>query len=338
MQLAVALPYAEGAMTRGEIEEFVRAADRLGYHSVWVAEAWSHDAFMLLTSLVPHTERIGLATGIVNVYSRTPALIAQSAATLDALSDGRTILGLGTSGPQVIEGWHGIPFRKPLQRTRETIDIVRMAVRRDKVVYEGEIFDLRKGLRLINHPVRDAIPIVVAFLGPRNVELTAELADGWMPVFYSPEKAGEIFREPLEAGGARRSSDLAPLEIMPSLAVCVTDEPDGPRTFAKHFFALYIGGMGSRERNFYNRLYRRYGYEREAAEIQDLYLDRKRDEAAAKVTDAMVDEVSAIGPAGYVKERFAAFAEAGASVLVCQMMGFDQAHRLKMLEEMAALV
>src|SRR5688500_17394929 len=231
MKLGIALPYGEGMMSHAEMLEVVRVADGLGFHSVWVAEAWSYDAFMILTALVEHSQRIGLATGIVNVYSRTPSLIAQSAATLDALSGGRAILGLGTSGPQVIEGWHGMAFDKPIQRTRETIEIVRKVIRREKVLHDGEIFKLEKGLRLINHPVRDAIPIVVAALGPENVKMTAELADAFLPVFWSPSKAPGVFGPWLEHGRAKRSSDLSPLEIWPSASLCITDEPSGPRSF-----------------------------------------------------------------------------------------------------------
>src|SRR5688500_10820427 len=198
MELAVTLPYAEGAMSPDDVADFARAADELGYHSIWVAEAWSFAAFMLLTSLVPHTQRIGLGTSIVNVYSRTPSLIGQSIATLDALSEGRAILGLGASGPQVVEGWHGMQYRKPLQRTRETVEIVRTILRRDKLVHHGEIFDLDMGLKLINHPVRSEVPIVVASLGPKNVALTAEVADGWMPTLYSPSRAKEVFSPSLD--------------------------------------------------------------------------------------------------------------------------------------------
>lgn len=338
MELAITLPYAEGAMTPAEVEEFVRAADRLGYHSVWVAEAWSFDAFSVLTSLIPFTERIGLATGIVNVYSRTPALIGQSVATLDSLSNGRAVLGLGTSGPQVVEGWHGVPFDRPLQRQRETIEIVRTILRRERLVYDGDVYHLDMGLKLINHPVRDAVPIVLASLGPKNVEMTAELADGWLPVLFSPEKAGAAFGDALAAGAARRSSDLAPLQIMPSVPVSVTDTPEMAKTFAKHGLALYLGGMGSRDQNFYNRLFRRYGYETEAQQVQDLYLSRDRNGAAAAVTDAMVDEVSAIGDADYVADRFRAFEKAGASVLVLQLVELDQAARLRALETLAGLV
>jgi F420-dependent oxidoreductase-like protein len=338
MELAVTLPYAEGAMTPQDVEEFVRAADELGYHSIWMAEAWSFDAFMVLTSLIPHTQRIGLGTSIVNVYSRTPALIAQSVATLDALSGGRAILGLGTSGPQVIEGWHGVPYDRPLPRTRETIEIVRMILRRERLNYDGEVYKLGMGLKLINHPVRSEVPIVVASLGPKNVALTAELADGWMPTLYAPHKAKEVFGPSLDEGRARRSPDLKPLQVMASTTVAITDNPEPARTIAKHGLALYIGGMGSREQNFYNRLVQRYGYADEARTIQDLYLAKKRDEAVAAVPDALVEEVSAIGPAGQVKEKLAEYAAADVDVLLLQLLAFDQKSRLEMLESLPGLV
>jgi F420-dependent oxidoreductase-like protein len=337
MKLAVMLPYAEGAMTPAEMGEFAHVADRLGYESIWVPEAWSFDAFVILTSLIPHTDRIGLATGIANIYSRSPAMLAQSAASLDFLSGGRAILGLGTSGPQVIEGWHGVPFSKPLQRTRETIEIVRMILRREKLRYEGKVFNLSMGLKLINHPIRDAIPIGVASLGPRNVELTAELADIWLPTMYSPARAKQTFGPAVDAGLAKRSPDLGPLDVAPQVTVCITDTPDPARTMVKFGLALYIGGMGSREQNFYNRIVRQYGFEDAAEEIQNLYLDRKRQEAVAAVPDALVDELSVIGPAGYVKDRFAEYAEAGATTLMLSLVAPDQAGRLTMLEELIAL-
>ena len=211
----------------------------------------------------------------------------------------------------MVEGWHGVPFDRPLQRQRETIEIVRTILRREKLVYDGDVYHLDMGLKLINHPVRSEVPIVLASLGPKNVEMTAELADGWLPVLFSPEKAGAAFGDALAAGAARRSNDLAPLQIMPSLPVSVTDTPEMARTFAKHGLALYLGGMGSRDQNFYNRLFRRYGYEDEARHVQDLYLSRDRNGAAAAVTDAMVDEVSAIGDAEYVADRFRAVREGG---------------------------
>jgi len=338
VELAVTLPYAEGAMSPADVVEFAHAADELGYHSIWMAEAWSLDAFMILTSLVPHTSRIGLGTSIVNVYSRTPALIGQSIATLDALSGGRAILGLGASGPQVIEGWHGIPYRKPLQRTRETIDIVRTILRRDRLVYQGEIFQLGMGLKLINHPVRADVPIVVASLGPKNVELTAEIADGWMPTLYSPTKGPEVFRPALEAGRAKRSPDLGPLTVYGSAAVAIGDDPAMARGMVRQMLALYLGGMGSRDANFYNHLVQRYGFVDEAIAVQDLYLAGKRDEAVAAVPDALIDDLAAIGDAGAVKDKLAAFAAAGVDVLMVSLVASDQASRMALLEELPSLV
>jgi F420-dependent oxidoreductase-like protein len=323
VKLALTLPYAEGALTRDQVIEVVRAADRLGYDSVWVAEAWSYDAFMVLTSLIPETQNIKLATGIVNVYSRTPSLIAQSAATLDALSGGRAILGLGASGPQVIKGWHGLDYDQPLQRTREVIDIVRLIMRREKLEYSGEIFDLQGRLKLINHPVRSA--------------MTAEMADAWLPTLYSPTKAAEVFGAPLAEGASRRSADLAPLEVVAPAAVAISEEPSNAKDMARMGMALYIGGMGSRKQNFYNQLFQRYGYEAEAAEIQDLYLTGKQPEAISKVTDEMVDEVSIIGSAGYVKDRLAQFAEAGVSTLLVQIADPDPTNMVKTLERLAEL-
>lgn len=338
MKLAVALPYAEGAMTPAEAAEFVSRADRLGYESVWVPEAWSFDAFVLLTSLIPHTERIGLATGIANTFSRSPAMLGQSVATLDLLSGGRAILGIGTSGPQVIEGWHGVPFSKPLQRTRETIEIVRTILRREKLTYDGEVFKLGMGLKLINHPLRQSVPIMVASLGPRNVEMTAEIADGWLPTLYSPSRAKKVFGPSLDAGSAKRLPDLGPLEVIPATSVCITDTPEPAQLITKFGLALYIGGMGSKEQNFYNRLVRRYGYEAEADAIQELYLARRRDEAVAAVPDALVDELAIIGSAALVKDRLAEFAESGATTLMVSLLAGDHASRLDMLEELVSLV
>ncbi|HWC33605.1 MAG TPA: LLM class F420-dependent oxidoreductase [Mycobacteriales bacterium] len=337
MKLALTLPYAEGVLTREQVNDVVRAADRLGYDSLWVAEAWSFDAFMVLTSLIPETENIKLATGIVNVYSRTPSLIAQAAATLDAFSGGRAILGLGASGPQVIQGWHGLDYAQPLQRTREVIDIVRMIMRREKLQYEGEIFNLQGRLKLINHPVRSEIPIAVASLGPKNVAMTAEVADGWLPTLYSPAKAAEVFGPALDEGRSRRSADLGPLEVIAPAAVAIGEDTSAARNVARAGMALYIGGMGSRKQNFYNQLFQRYGYEAEAAEIQELYLTGKQPEAIGRVTDEMIDEVSLIGPAGQVKERLAQFAEAGVDTLLVQIADPDPANMVSTLEQLAAI-
>jgi F420-dependent oxidoreductase-like protein len=338
VKLALTLPYAEGAMTRDQIEKIVRAADHLDYTSVWIPEAWTFDAFMILTSLATVTERIGLATGIVNIYSRTPALIAQSTATLDALSGGRAILGLGASGPQVIEGWHGVSYDKPLQRTREVIEVVRMILRRERLDHHGEIFDLGGKLKLINHPPRPAVPIAVAALGPKNVALAAEMADAWLPTLYSPAKAAAVFGPALADGKSRRPPDLAPLEVVVPAAVAVTDEPATARMVAKMGMALYVGGMGSRTQNFYNRLFRQYGYDAEAEQIQELYLTGNQQEAVGLVTDEMVDEVAAIGPEGHVKERLAQFAEAGVDTLMVTLADPNPEVAIPTLETLAAIV
>ena len=341
MKLGITLPYAEGAMSRAEMEEFVRRADELGYHSLWVPEAWTFDAFMLLTSFVHQTEQLQLATGIVNTYSRTPALLGQSVATLDALSDGRAILGLGASGPQVIRGWHGMDYDRPVQRTREAVEIVRTILRRDPLRFDGEVFDLPMGLKLINHPLRPDVPIVVAAMGPANVAMTAEVADGWMPVLFSPEKAQEVWGEALERGRAQRDRDLAELEIMPAVAIGAV-ESDEERAVAEMMgragLALYIGGMGSKRRNFYNDLVRRYGYEAEAAEIQDLYLSGKQQDAMGRVTDAMLHEFSVIGDLDHVRQRLKAYEQAGATTAVVQLLASDHTSRMRMLERLPDVV
>jgi F420-dependent oxidoreductase-like protein len=338
MKLALTLPYGESGLSRQQIVEIVRAADGLGYDSLWVAEAWSYDAFMILTSLVETTEQIKLATGIVNVYSRTPSLIAQSAATLDMLSDGRAILGLGASGPQVIKGWHGLEYDTPLQRTREVVEIVRMIMRREKLDYTGDVFSLTGRLKLINHPVRDVVPIAVASLGPKNVELTAEIADGWLPTLYSPAKAKDVFGAALAAGAAKRSPDLAPLEVIAPAGVAIGEDVSAARAVARAGMALYIGGMGSRTQNFYNKLFRQYGYEAEADKIQELYLSGRQPEAMGLITEEMIDEVSAIGSEGFVRDRLAQFTEAGVGTLLVSGYDPDPSRTVKTLETLAGLL
>ncbi len=338
MKLALTLPYAEGALSREQMLEIVQAADRLGYDSLWVAEAWSHDAFLVLTSLIESTQQIKLATGIVNVYSRTPSLIAQSTATLDALSGGRAILGLGASGPQVIEGWHGLDYDRPLQRTRETIEIVRMIMRREKLNFEGDIFNLTGRLKLINHPVRDRVPIAVAALGPKNIAMTAEVADAWLPTLYSPAKAAEVFGPALAEGKAKRSADLGPLEVVAPVAVAIGEDVSAARDLSRMGLALYIGGMGSRSQNFYNRLIRQYGYEAEAEQIQELYLSGRQGEAIRLVTDDIIDEVSAIGSEGFVKDRIGQFAASGVDTLLVTIGDPDPARAVPMLETLVGLV
>src|SRR5690348_11928269 len=259
-----------------------------------VSEVYTFDAVSQLGYLAAVTERVELMSAIFPIYSRTPALTAMTAAGLDYVSDGRFVLGLGASGPQVIEGWHGVPYDAPIGRTREVIEICRQVWRRERLSYEGRHYTLPlpagqgtglgKALKLINHPVRDRIPIFVAALGPKNVEMAAELAEGWEPIWYYPEKAAEVWGEALAAGTAKRDPSLPPLEVMPATAsLAIGEDVTGLRELGRPMQALYIGGMGAKGRNFYNNLVVRYGYEAEAAAIQDAYLDGRKDEAAALV-------------------------------------------------------
>ncbi|HLG08614.1 MAG TPA: LLM class F420-dependent oxidoreductase, partial [Gaiellaceae bacterium] len=292
----------------------------------------SFDAFTTLTQIATATERIKLGTNIANIYARTPAMLAGTAASLDQLSGGRFILGIGVSGPQVIEGWHGVPYDRPIRRTRETIDIVRKVLAGDKLVYDGEIFSLTQGLRLLNKPLRPDMPIYVASLGPRNVELTAELADGWLPAFFHPDKAKDVWGDSLAKGTAKRSADLGPLEISAGGMVAIGEDVKGLLDFARPMYALYVGGMGARGKNFYNDLFARYGYEAEAKKIQDLYLDGLKRDAAAAVPDAFVDEVALVGPKERLAERLDAWRESGATSL---LVSTQQVEALQTLAEIA---
>jgi F420-dependent oxidoreductase-like protein len=268
---------------------------------------------------------VQIAAGILPIYTRTPSLIAMTAAGVDNLSDGRAILGLGASGPQVIEGFHGVTYDKPVARTREISDICRQVWRREKVqndglypipLPEGQGTGLGKPLKLINHPVRADIPIWVASLGDKNVEMTAELANGWLPHILMPEKTREVFGPALDAGFAKRAPELGPLQITGGGILALEEEMFEPaRQLARGMFALYIGGMGARGRNFYNTVFQRQGFADEAKLVQDLYLDGKKDEAAAALPDEFIERVTLIGPAGHVRERIAALGEAGVTHL-----------------------
>ena len=319
MRLSLNLAYAGGFK---EAAEQVVELEKVGLDMVWVAEAYGFDAATLMGYLAAKTERIQIASGILPIYSRTPALLAQTAAGLDYVSGGRAVLGLGASGPQVIEGWHGVAYDKPLARTREIIEICRRVWRREVLTNDG-IYQLPlpggtglgKPLKLITHPIRAQIPIYVAALGPKNVEMTAELADGWLPIMFIPEKAKSVWGESLAKGGANRSADLGPLQISAGGMLAVGDGLEKLRDAGRPMMALYVGGMGAKGKNFYNDLARRYGYEAEAERIQDLYLDGKRDEAAAAVPEEFLEKTSLVGPEGFVKERIAAMAEAGVTEL-----------------------
>ena len=332
MKLAVALPYTDTPWP--EVVEYVQEAERLGFEAVFVAEAYSYDAVSIMAALAMKTDRIKIGAGILNVFSRSPALLAQSAGALDMLSNGRFILGLGTSGPQVVQGWHGIPFEKPLQRTREVIEIIRMALRRERLIYDGETVKLDMGLKLINHPVRSEVPIIIASLGPKNLEMTGEIADGWMPTLFAPSHM-DVFKPHLEAGLAKAGKKFEALMITPAVPVVMYDDLDVCRQMIRPYLALYIGGMGSRERNFYNQLVQRYGYVEEAKQIQDLYLAGDKAGATAAVPAALLDETSALGTPEQIRSSLKRFADAGVTMPVLGIAAFDHESRLATLNAVA---
>lgn len=344
MRTGIFLSYAGGFR---EAAEQVVELERVGVDIALVAEAYSFDAVSQLGYLAAKTSRIELGSGVVPIYVRTPSLLAMTAAGLDYVSDGRFRLGIGTSGPQVMEGFHGVPFDAPLGRTREVVDICRQVWRRENVNYAGKHYQvplpaergtgLGKSLHLINHPVRERIPITIAALGPKNVELTAEIAEGWQPVFYYPEKADLVWGDALRAGFAKRDPALGPLDIMASASLAIGDDVEDRLAWAKPQLALYIGGMGARGKNFYHNLATRYGYGEVADQIQDLYLAGKKAEAIAAVPDELVRNVSLIGPRGFVKERLAAYAEAGVTTLLVHPMGVDSAEQVRFVEELVTL-
>jgi F420-dependent oxidoreductase-like protein len=319
VRLGLTVPYTD-RLPREATLAFVEAADGLGYDTIWIAEAYGWDAFTVLAELACRTERIKLGTGIINVFSRTPALIAQSAASMDNISGGRFVLGLGTSGHQVVEGWHGVKFERGVRRLRETMEIVRAVLRRERLIYKGEIFQLDQGLKLITHPVRDRIPIYVATLTPAGIALAGEMADGWIPVFLSPRHWESVIRPALAAGAERAGRSLDELSVCVYQTVIVTDDLEAGRNLMRPQLALYIGGMGSRDKNYYNQLFRRYGFEDEARRIQDLYLGRRREEAMAAVTPEMIDLVTIIGPLEECRRRLAELEQVGVDEVALSLL------------------
>lgn len=324
MRLGLNLGYAGVDAT-----ELVLEAENLGYDSVWAAEAWGFDAVTVLSWLAARTKRIQVGSAVLQMPARTPAMTAMTAYTLDELSGGRMRLGLGLSGPQVVEGWHGVPYGKPLAKTTEYVSIVRRILeRRKRLEHDGEHYQipysgpdatgLGKPLMLIGRPTRPELPIYLASIGPKNVALTAEIADGWLPVFFSPDHARKVFWMNLEDGFARavdperRSS----FDVAPTVGAVVTDDLDAGRAALKPQLALYVGGMGARGRNFYNDLAGRYGFEAEAARIQDLYLSGRKEEAINAVPDALVDLTSLVGTREMIRDRLAAWDEAGVTSLL----------------------
>lgn len=343
MKLSMPLMYAGNPR---EAADQVGALEKAGLDTVWVAEAYGFDSPTLMGYLAAKTETIEIGSAILNIYSRTPGALLQTAAGLDNVSGGRAVLGLGASGPQVIEGFHGVPYSKPLGRTAEVIDIVRRGLRREPLTNDGiiklpltkedgAVTGLGKPLKLLTRPERNAIPIYIAALGPKSVEQAAEIADGWIPHLFHPEKAHLVWGDALEAGQAKRSADLAPLEVNAGGMVAIGEGPETKALldFARPIFALYVGGMGARGKNFYNDVACSYGYEKEAAEIQDLYLSGKKKEAEALIPTDWLEAANLVGPASYVKERLAAFREAGVTNLSLTPASDDPAATIAQVKE-----
>ncbi|HYG93319.1 MAG TPA: LLM class F420-dependent oxidoreductase [Nocardioides sp.] len=342
MKLSMPLVYAGNPR---ESADQVTALEKAGLDTVWVAEAYGFDSPTLMGYLAAKTETVEIGSAILNVFSRTPGALVQTAAGLDNVSGGRAVIGLGASGPQVIEGFHGMAYDKPLARTREVISILRTGLRRDPLQHDGKVFTLPlpsdqglglgKPLKLLNRPERAEVPIWVAALGDNNVSMTAELADGWLPFLFYPEKAQEVWGAALEQGFAKRSPDLGPLQVSAGGMVAIGEGPETKQLldFMRPIYALYVGGMGARGKNFYNQLACQYGFEAEAKQIQDLYLDGKKREAEALVPTEWLEAGNLVGPESYVKERIEAFREAGVTHLNVNPASDDPAATIAQVKE-----
>lgn len=345
MRVGMPLEYSGGFL---ETVDLLADYEAAGLQIVFVPEAYSFDAVSQLGFVAARTSTVEIASGILQLYTRTPTLTAMTAAGLDYVSGGRFTLGIGASGPQVVEGFHGVPYDAPLARTREIVEICRQVWRREKVTFDGEHYrvplpqgegtGLGKPLRLINHPVRDHIPIMLAAIGQKNVALAAELADAWEPLFYVPERAGEVWGAALTRGRARRSPDLPKLDVVAGAHVAITDDPGDLLDIPREQLALYVGGMGARGRNFYHALAVRYGYEREADIVQDLYLSGRKAEAAAHVPDELVAKTTLIGPRAVVVERLAALKVSGVTTLNLTPVARDKAQRVRDIATVRELV
>ncbi len=347
MRIGMPLNYSGGfTETMAELADYEKA----GLDIVFVPEAYSFDAVSQLGFIAARTERLQIASGILQIYTRTPSLTAMTAAGLDYVSGGRFTLGIGASGPQVIEGFHGVRYDAPLARTRELVDICRTVWRRERVEYQGRHYriplpegqgtGLGKPLKLINHPVRERIPIIVAAIGPKNVAMTAEIAEGWEPLFYVPERAGDVWGAALAEGKAKRDPSLGKLDVVVQAPLAITEDAGtaaGLLDMIRPMIALYVGGMGARGKNFYHDLAVRYGFEDEAKTIQDLYLDGRKEEAATVVPDELVSKTSLIGPESVVRERLAAMAESGATTLNVTPLGGTAPERVALIERIRDL-
>jgi F420-dependent oxidoreductase-like protein len=344
MKLGVHIGYWGLGLTSADQLEIVQEAERLGYDSVWAAEAYGSDTATVLGWLAGQTSKIRLGSGIFQMPGRSAAMTAMTAATIDQLSDGRMILGIGSSGPQVSEGWHGVRFAKQLARTRDYVAVLRKALARERLEHHGETIELPlpdgpgKALKLTISPVQERIPIYIAAIGPKNTQLAAEIADGVIPTLFSPEHVS-VMREELQAGVDRAGDGktIDDVEIAPQVQVYIGDDLPAARDLMRPFIALYVGGMGSRDKNFYNQLVQRYGFEDEARRIQDLYLDGKRDEAMAAIPDELIDTVSLCGTRDHVRERIAAFRDAGVGTLGVTPLAFTKDDRLEQLRLVAEL-
>jgi F420-dependent oxidoreductase-like protein len=347
MHIAMELGYGDLKQAVEHLGDFEKA----GLDIVSVGEAYSFDAVSQLGYVAAKTE-LEITSGILQMYARTPACTAQSAAALDYLCDGKFTLGIGASGPQVVEGFHGVRYDSPVGRTREIVEICRQVWRRQPLQHSGRHYEIPlppgsgsgagKPLKLINHPVRESIPITIAAMGPKNVELTAELADNWEPFFFHPEKALEVWSEPLAAGTARRDSALGPLGIVVSAFVLITDDAQTARTAidlaVRPHLALYIGGMGSRKQNFYNDLAHRYGYGDAALQVQDLFLGGEREAAAGAVPEDLARAVSLIGTPAEVGERIAQLSKAGVTTIKARPVAIEHADRVVAIERLRTLI
>ncbi len=318
-------------------------ADRLGFHSLWTAEAYGSDAVSPLVWLAAKTEKINVGTAIMQMTARVPAMTAMTAATIDLLTGGRMLVGIGASGPQVVEGWHGVPYGKPVTRAREYVEIMRAIWKREAPLeHHGEHYDipcaggsgLGKPLKLIAHPMRPSIPIYLAAIGPKNVALAAEIADGWLPIFFSPERV-DVYREWLDEGFAKAGNGKTMtngFDIAPTVTIALGDDIQACRDALKPNLALYVGGMGARDKNFYFNLACRYGFEAEANQIQDFYLSGKKREAIAAVPDALVDEISLCGPRERIADRLAAWKDCGITTMIC---GTSDINAVRLMAELA---
>jgi F420-dependent oxidoreductase-like protein len=342
MLLGINVGYWGLGLTSADQLEIVQEAERLGYDSVWTAEAYGSDAATILAWLAAQTTKIRIGSAIFQMPARSAAMTAMTAATLDQLSDGRMLLGIGSSGPQVAEGWHGQRFARQLARTRDYVAVVRTALARERVQYEGETLTLPlpdgpgKALKLTISPVQERIPILLAAIGPKNTALAGEIADGWLPMLLSPEHLPEL-RMNLQDGAAKAGRSLDGFRITPNVQVLVSDDLDAARDAMRPIVGLYVGGMGSRDKNFYNQLMQRYGFEAAAKDVQDLYLEGKKEEACAAIPAELIDAVTLCGPEDVVRERLRVYREAGVHTLNLSPMSFDKTERIEQLRIVARL-